>query len=264
MTNKIFMLLLIFVFSPKSFACESSNESIYQLFEGPRVISFGEIHGTNEMPAAFSEIVCSFSSKGMSISVGLEIDSSAQEYIDKFFSTSEFDTAKKYLLKSDHWTHVEDGRASKGMWKLMEDLHSISFQYGTELYVYAFSNSDGDNRIEKMTDNIQSVIANDQYQYNLFFTGNLHSQTAIGYPLDPDYQSVAYRLKRQEIPITSVIFLHSGGTAWLCTNECGDMELSVPYPESQINELMPVRYEAFKHDYEFNIGSISSSPPAFD
>lgn len=102
--------------------------------QSKRYVIVGERHGTNEIPILFSGLVCAATSNGPVV-VGLEIQTDQQESLDQFMASGGDQAARDALLAHDHW-RVQDGRASKAMFQLLENLRRLR-QEGKQIFARA-------------------------------------------------------------------------------------------------------------------------------
>jgi hypothetical protein len=104
-----------------------------------RFILAGEMHGTNETPAIFGDLVCAAGTSNRPIVVGIEHSVADQEAIDAFMSSSDHEAAVRTLLSRRTWTTF-DGRSSGAMLILFEKLRALKAR-GQIAEVVAFDDS---------------------------------------------------------------------------------------------------------------------------
>jgi hypothetical protein len=100
-------------------------------------VFIGELHGSNETPDAFRDLVCDALAQGKSITVALERPTSEQTALDGILTAEELPTAQKALLRLPGWTTGMDGRASEAMLRLLVSLRELGKSY-PGLGVFAF------------------------------------------------------------------------------------------------------------------------------
>lgn len=121
----------------------------------------------------------------------------------------------------------------------------------------------GQARDRGMADRLAALVARETEAVTVALTGNLHSRTRLGRPGNADYEPMGYLLARDSKPgrIVALNQAHGGGTAWICSADCGVAELGGrrgerPW-EVEVGENPPVG-----HDGWYRIGQITASPPA--
>ncbi|RYF10702.1 MAG: hypothetical protein EOO77_20985, partial [Oxalobacteraceae bacterium] len=78
-----------------------------------RWVIVGEMHGTNESPDAFANLVCLASATGRPVTVAVEYTSDDQTAIDTFLASDGSSAARAVLLKLFLFTsELQDGRGS--------------------------------------------------------------------------------------------------------------------------------------------------------
>ena len=75
----------------------------------------GELHGSNETPAAFGDLVCDVLARGKRVTVALERPTSEQAALDGILTAKDLSAAKTVLLQQPKWKDGMDGRASEAM-----------------------------------------------------------------------------------------------------------------------------------------------------
>jgi hypothetical protein len=102
-----------------------------------RFVLVGEMHGTNETPAIFGDLICSARATKRTIIVGLEIED--QQAIARFLDSenNNDETRVRELLSTAEWKGA-DGRTSRAMLALLGRLHSLKTE-GILSRVIAFS-----------------------------------------------------------------------------------------------------------------------------
>src|SRR5215467_5852563 len=88
-------------------------------------VFIGELHGSNETPAAFRELVCDAIAQGKHVTVALERPTSEQAALDNILTAKDLSTAKKSLFQLSGWKEVLDGRGSKAMLRLLVSLREL-------------------------------------------------------------------------------------------------------------------------------------------
>jgi len=102
--------------------------------QSKRYVIVGERHGTNEIPALFSDLVCAAASIGPVV-VGLEIEADQQKSLDEYMASEGDQAARDGLLAQRHWGYT-DGRASQAMFQVVENLRLLR-QKGKQILLRA-------------------------------------------------------------------------------------------------------------------------------
>lgn len=102
--------------------------------QSKRYVIVGERHGTNQIPALFSDLVCAAASKGPVV-VGLEMEADQQKSLDEYMVSNGDQTARDTLFAHRHW-RSPDGRASEAMFQLLDNLRRLLHE-GKQIFVRA-------------------------------------------------------------------------------------------------------------------------------
>lgn len=105
--------------------------SFAQLMETHQAILVGEFHGTNEMPAVFSDLVRQAASTNKKVLVALEFDRTWQNDLDAFVRTSSETDAIPFARY-----RTADGRTSDAMRTMLGDFQELSKTH-TNIHVNA-------------------------------------------------------------------------------------------------------------------------------
>lgn len=186
---------------------------------GIEFVLVGEMHGTTETPAIFSDLVCSARSTKRPIVVGVERPVEEQEAINIFLAPADHEAAVNGLLAQKGWNEL-DGRSSRAMLKLLEDLRAMK-QQGMVADVVAFSDARPGEPAAKLEERMAVVLtaAGNRYPDALVIAlaGNLHPSKAV-------LKSFGYSMMASYIPAERTISLFVsdlGGEAWTSSNgEC--------------------------------------------
>lgn len=189
------------------------------------VIIFGELHGTREIPAFFSDQVETLLKSGHAVHVGLEMSASEQDGLLAAMTLPEA-AQHRALLELDQWRDGEDGRNSVAMARMLRHLGQLDKRFQGRLSVFSYDipsdwRGESNERDRFMADIIgrkRDRVPDDQYL--LVLAGNAHAFGVPGAPWDPDFRSMTVQLK-ERYPVVSLRNLQSGGEAWICTPECG-------------------------------------------
>ncbi len=187
-----------------------------------RFVLVGEMHGTNETPAVFGDLVCSASETKRTIIAGLEVRD--QQALNRFMDSKNRETSVKELLSTDEWKGT-DGRASSAMLVLLERLRSLKAD-GLLSRVIAFSASGGSaaQDEEAMSSAFLRASTANPDAVVIVLTGNVHASkqelAEVG----------SYRLMGSFLPpaqTVSLLVTDRGGEAWNCQDgSCGPHTLA--------------------------------------
>jgi hypothetical protein len=103
-----------------------------------RWVFIGEVHGSNEVPEAFLDLVCDSLAHHKIVTVALERPTSEQMVLTGLLSAEDLSIAEATLLDQPGWKNGMDGRASKAMLKLLLSLRRLHIAH-PGLNVLAFS-----------------------------------------------------------------------------------------------------------------------------
>lgn len=182
-----------------------------------KVILVGEVHGTNEVPQLFANIVASVAKKQKKVGVFLEISQDAQSAIDAFLKTSDESILRK---NSFFQRELQDGRSSKAMVQLLRGLAKLS-----NVTVFCMDPLEEKSSImaQQRDTGMAAFINAHQADFDtvLALTGNVHSSTALGTPWDLAFRPMGYELKAmaKELPegsILNILVRYGKSEAWNC------------------------------------------------
>lgn len=184
----------------------------------------GEMHGTNETPAIFRDLVCSARGLNRQIIVGLEF--SEQAAVDGFMASTNDDFGVNDLLSTSEWKQ-SDGRTSQAMLVLLGGLRDLKRE-GLISRIIAFSvTKAGDTaskREERMALALVSAARGNPNSLTIALTGNVHARKNKGAEVGP-YPLMASFLPGAET--VSLFVTDQGGEAWNCQGDgCGPHKLS--------------------------------------
>ncbi|KQV53937.1 MULTISPECIES: hypothetical protein [unclassified Duganella] len=215
-------------------------------------VIFGEMHGTNEIPAFFSACVREFVEHGEPVRVFLEFDASDTEHTAQYLR-GEIDEAA--LLSSPRWRRL-DGRTSRAMLELHRALKGVQVVGFAPLYGVADINAGmGENFLQHRLEN----------GYNLVLVGGVHAQVSAGkgdvYASVPFGQYIQARSKN----VLSLNARYTRGNAWTCSPYCDASPLAGNEPTG----ATPARSIGFggndrRFDGYFSVGAATASPPAVE
>jgi hypothetical protein len=234
--------------------------------ESVRWVLVGELHGSNEAPTAFGDLVCDALAHGKHITVAFERPSSEQLALDQILLARDASAAKQELLSQSGWRDDgEDGRASGAMLDLLMTLRELRTSH-SELTLFAFDapftgNATG-ARDEAMGKALLSLRDKKPKDLILVLTGNAHAfqSPMFGYDTAAMYLPTGERL--------SLEMTDNGGEAWATSfsGACGPSQGGVPakidhLPREIVLDPKLARYG--KVDGILSLGvATTASPPA--
>jgi hypothetical protein len=183
-------------------------------------VFIGELHGSNETPAAFRELVCDAIAQGKHVTVALERPSSEQAALDNIVTAKDLSAAEKSLLQLPRWKEGMDGLASEAMLRLLVSLRDLHRRH-PDLKVVAFdapyTGTAPRARDEALGHALLSLRPIKPNELVLILTGNLHAMQAS----KRGYDLAAMYLPPKEI--LSLEVTDRGGESWSddTTGGCG-------------------------------------------
>lgn len=195
-----------------------------------RWVIVGEIHGTEEMPHAFANLVCLASHTGRPVVVGIEYSADWQPAIDAYIHSDGGPVARAGLLSIPVWhTSIQDGRGSTAFLRMLEQFRQMK-QSGQIDAVHGYdvgkSWRPDETRDSVIAKNWMATPAR-EHAIILLLSGNVH---AMRHPMQQPGGAIitAASLMPSEQTIT-VNFAGNGGQAWVCRAEaCGVHRNGVP------------------------------------
>ena len=230
-----------------------------------RWVFVGELHGSNETPAAFGDLVCDALAHGKRVTVGLERPSAEQSLLDRILTSPDSSGPVHELLQQATWRQADlDGRASQAMLRLVLSLRELRRTYKT-LEVIAFdvpyTDHSDSGRDQAMGKELLSLRERNPRDVIVILTGNAHSM------LEPvaGYRTAAMYLPPKET--VSLLVTTNGGKSWMSgNNECGPIESGMPAKggyRSRGIVLDPSLAPFGKADGILSLGTVATpSPPA--
>jgi len=184
-----------------------------QIWSKPAVhwVFIGELHGSNETPAAFGNLVCDAIAQGKHVTVALERPSSEQAALDNILTAKDLARAKESLLQLPRWKEGMDGLASEAMLRLLASLRELH-RLHPDLKVVAFdapyTGTAPGARDEALGHALLSLRSTKPNGLVLILTGNLHAMQAS----KRGYDLAAMYLPPKEI--LSLEVTDRGGESW--------------------------------------------------
>ncbi|MFK8014023.1 MAG: hypothetical protein AB8G17_01110 [Gammaproteobacteria bacterium] len=221
-----------------------------QLLPG-QIVLIGEIHGTAQMPKRFADVICHARQNQTTVKIGLELPDESATGLASWLDSDGSAEAKRQLASRPFWLDdYQDGRASKAMFALLVDLH----RYRNDVEVFAFDRQTSGRDyamamriLEETTDNTLTLV----------LTGNIHSQTHVGTPWDPTFETMGSVILARHSRTVGIRFRHGGGSAWVCAPECGERRLA----GDAATPAKVFTKSSGPHDFDWWIGTIDVSMP---
>jgi hypothetical protein len=223
---------------------------------GKEIILIGEVHGTDETPRLFGNLVTvAAREKNKRIGVGLELPIILQRLIDEAVkNNTKIDSFREQLLANPAWQKINDGRSSQAMLDLICDTLKLAESQKVSLFLF---DTQVNERNETMAQLIGQRVREQRYDVTFILTGNIHANKASRHPRHTEIIPMGHWLEEQSFALHSYDVRYSAGEAWVCTPECG-----VHHMEGRIADSDAIHQEGF--DGILFVGPIHASPPAHD
>jgi len=179
-----------------------------------RILLFGELHGTVEIPQFFGDVVCHATTSGRPIVVGVEYGEHEQADLDRFMqsSASEYDPPGRPT--------AQDGRYSRAMTDLLIRLRALRDQ-GAQLRVVAFRRSWLGSKYRSpdaaMAAALKDHSKTDANALVIALVGSVHaskSREALGIDFTP---AGGFLDPGSTVTLNTT---YPGGQAWNCSPHC--------------------------------------------
>jgi hypothetical protein len=184
-----------------------------------RWVFIGELHGSNEAPVAFGDLVCDALAHGKHVTVALERPSSEQAALDRILGSKTLPDAKSALLRQPGWRQHWDGRSSEAMLRLLFSLRELH-AHNPELSVFAFdapyTGTNAGARDAALGNALLSLGRAKPHDQILILVGNAHAMKAPQFGFNP---AAMYLPASQTL---SLEVTDKGGESWnLMDGACG-------------------------------------------
>jgi hypothetical protein len=217
----------------------------------------GELHGTQEIPRMFGNLVKLTATKknAIPIAVGLELPISLQPGLDQAVrDRATCEQLRDRLFQSPAWQKLNDGRGSEAMLELLCNLVSLANQSQVSLFVF---DTEIRERNETMAHEIASTLQRLKSAQAFILTGNLHASTAKDIPGFSSFHPMGWWLVQEGFRVRSFDVRYEAGEAWVCIPECSVHRLKSVMATPAIEAAQHIGY-----DDVIAVGRISASPPA--
>ena len=186
------------------------------LLEPGGVLLFGEIHGTQELPAFFGEAVC-WTSGALPVQAGLEIQRTEQARVDAYLASSGSPADVEALTAGQFWTtRGQDGKSSHAMVALLERFRLLKLE-GRPIEVFLFDLGESEDvsaRDRTMAETIAARVREHPDALTMALTGNVHAQKDKGVPWNPELVPMGWYLVDAGVKVRSLNHSTPAGTAW--------------------------------------------------
>lgn len=190
-------------------------------------ILIGEIHGSNESPAAFADLVCDALAHGKGVTVAVERPRSEQNALEQVLYGNDLNTAEKTLLDQPGWKNGVDVRASKAMLRLLLSLRqfrNVSPNLAIAAIEMPYKAGDSPGERDRAMGGMLLALGNARPKdLILTLTGNVHAMKATMFGYEP---AAAYLPAEKELSLE--VTDAGSGQAWTEWNgACGPTENGV-------------------------------------
>jgi hypothetical protein len=214
------------------------------------VILIGEMHGTQETPRLFDNLVTvAAREKNKHVAAGLELPISLQPLIDEAVKKDlGIDSFREQLLGDPAWQKINDGRSSQAMLDLICDLLRLAESQKVSFF---FFDTEINDRNETMAKVIGQRAREQHYDATFILTGNIHANKAAHHPGRRQIVPMGHFLEEQGFAVHSYDVRYAEGETWACMPQCGVHHL----------EAYPVGIDLEGFDGTLFVGPVHASPP---
>lgn len=185
-----------------------------------RWVIVGEMHGTNETPDAFTNLVCLAAKSRGPVTVAIEYPADMQPVLDAWLASDGGEAARTALLAGPFWRKpMQDGRTSVAFLRMLDRLR-LMHRAGTVLSVRGFDvpadGSDKRDRNAAMADRL-TKIADTTPALTLVLVGNYHAIVReMASPRGPVHPAASLLPADKRV---AVDVAGAGGSMWNCQME---------------------------------------------
>jgi hypothetical protein len=230
---------------------------------GTRWVIVGEMHGTNETPDAFTNLVCLAAQSRGPVTIAIEYPADMQPVLDAWLASDGGDAARAALLAGPFWRRsTQDGRTSVAFLRMLDRLRMMH-RAGTVRSVRAFCPpNDGpvvSDYNAAMADRL-TTIADAAPGIVMVLVGNYH---AINHVMTTPQGSI--RPAASLLPANkkvSVDIVGAGGSMWACQMD-GCHRYDYPVQPRTRARIMSDTSEDHRYDMVYTLGKpYSAAEPA--
>jgi hypothetical protein len=217
--------------------CQPTRPLIGDLAATSKGMIVGEMHGTNESRLAVLELICAALDDGKTVSLALEMPDAAVGR----------DSTR--ALRDEFWKPVRaDGRSSKAMLAMIEDLAPLRRSGSVKVYGFADPTAGATQWEERSARNILAGARPGDIL--IVLTGNVHARRS----------SAAVTIGSILAEATTVSVLsREPGAVWACMPACGEHPVGATAALSVGPHKAP---KTFGYDYAIVVQRYSPSAPA--
>ncbi|MBF5043513.1 ChaN family lipoprotein [Aggregicoccus sp. 17bor-14] len=192
------------------------------LFRPRGLLLLGEVQGSNEIPTVVGQLVCAAASRGLPVTLAVELPRKEQRRLNRFLASDGGPVARAQLLQGDFWHRTfQDGRSSVAMLQLLERARAERHA-GLPIEVLAFDTfAQGSAHDALMAQALLAERTRSPGRLAVVLTGNVHARTAKGTSWDPAFLPLGYLLRQREPGLVALDVDHGGGAANSCKLEPG-------------------------------------------
>lgn len=174
-------------------------------------VLIGEMHGSNETPEVFGNLVCNALVHQRNVTVALERPTREQAALDGILTKRNLAEAEKTLLAEPDWQNGMDGRASEAMLRLLVSLRELRKQHrGLKVAAFdaPFTGDGAGARDQAMGGALLALDRSMPQSIILVLTGNVHAMQSplFGYDFAAMYLPAKERI--------SLEVTDTGGESW--------------------------------------------------
>jgi hypothetical protein len=227
----------------------------------------GEVHGTNEAPEMFGDLLCHAGQTQRPLVVGIEFPDSDQTGIDAFLASDGGADALAALLALPSWHQpLQDGRTSAAMFGLFERLRKmVAAKIVSQVVAFVPTTGVRGGEYERQMAQLLMAAQKPHNALVLALVGNAHARR-VPFRASTPYRPMASWLPKKN---TSVFDMgHNAGASWNCTGASFKELVCASKDDSQAHDGSK-RGIAVRQDLEsgrsgvMNFGKRSTaSPPA--
>lgn len=235
----------------------------------PRLLVFGEVHGTQQAPAFIYQLACDHVLRAPTqpLLIGLELGHDQHSALQALLRHPDDDCAIRQLLAQPDWSRAaQDGRTSLAQLELIRGIGRLR-QQGAKIDVLAFDVSEtvsARTRSEHMANRIDAALRAMPESRMFVLTGNSHAGRSASAG-----ENKRWMVEFLALPWHSYNFVSPRMNAWSCngplpSNCHGDSRATYKsqydYPPTRaLSEARPADHH---YDAEINLGPTTASAPA--
>ncbi|NIJ20846.1 hypothetical protein FHS95_002538 [Sphingomonas naasensis] len=227
-----------------------------------RWVIVGEMHGTNEAPDAFANLVCLAAASGRAVTVALEYSSDDQAAIDAYLASDGGDRARAALTRLSLFTSpMQDGRGSVAFVRLFDRLRQLKMAgriSGVVASDLGRATPDGLDRDAAMA-RMWTAIPTSENGLVLALAGNIH---AMRKPITFSGRTIV--TAGSLLPARQTVTVNiegNGGQEWNCRQDgCGPHEAGPSRAEASGITFSQDPDRRWDGSYQLGIPTTAASP----